>query len=152
MFLRVVSTIHLRSFRLEILRSVLSCFPMGIDWETRPSRRDERGYVERWVPEHKYARNGWVLEHRLVMEDFLGRELDPDEVVHHVNEVKDDNRIENLWLCSKAEHSKIHRMGSSHQVETIAKIRKTQRTRNVRDRFARDFHGKFTKKNEKLEA
>ena len=60
---------------------------------------DKDGYVLIHQPGHPYAdRHGYVREHRLVMEQELGRHLSPDEVVHHKNKNKQDNRPENLGL------------------------------------------------------
>ena len=66
----------------------------------------EQGYIYRWKPEHPFADNqGYVREHRLVMEEYIGRYLTKEEVVHHKNGVKTDNKIENLFLfISNSEH------------------------------------------------
>lgn len=45
---------------------------------------------------------------RLLMEWKLGRKLNDDELVHHLNGNKQDNRIENLQIVSRAQHIKIH--------------------------------------------
>jgi hypothetical protein len=43
--------------------------------------------------------DGWVLEHRRVMAEKLGRPLLPDEIPHHKNGVRTDNSPANLELC-----------------------------------------------------
>ena len=49
-----------------------------------------------------------VGEHILVMENHIGRRLAENEVVHHINGNKLDNRIENLQLMTNAEHVRMH--------------------------------------------
>ena len=50
-----------------------------------------------------------ILEHRAVMEDHIGRELKDGEVVHHINCVRDDNRLSNLDLLSPTGHAETHK-------------------------------------------
>lgn len=70
---------------------------------------DNFGYILVWCPYHPYANHlGYVKEHRLIMEKSIGRFLKKGEVVHHINEIVSDNRIENLKLMSLGEHTLYH--------------------------------------------
>ena len=90
-------------------------------------RKDVHGYIHILKRGHPYANyQGYVREHRLVMEAKLGRYLLPTERTHHKNGIRDDNRPENLTLFAS---ESIHR---SH---------------HARNR-PRDWHGRFVGRKE----
>lgn len=67
------------------------------------------GYVHVSMPDHPFATaDGYILQHRLVMEKIVGRFLLPSEDVHHKNEIRHDNRPENLELKTHSEHLREH--------------------------------------------
>ncbi|MBB5709297.1 HNH endonuclease [Sphingomonas xinjiangensis] len=80
-------------------------------WNAGTSRgwTDKRGY--RWLYVEENGRKVARREHRVVMERHLGRKLEPWELVHHLNEDKADNRIENLAVQTFGEHTVEHHTG-----------------------------------------
>ena len=54
--------------------------------------------------------DGWRAEHRVVMEKKLGRKLTSNEIPHHKDEDKANNRIKNLRLMTRSKHTKLHRL------------------------------------------
>lgn len=68
----------------------------------------------------KVEGRGWVSEHRYIIEQQLSRRLNLGETVHHINEVKDDNRVENLMLfVSSGAHRRYHRNSNLVKPEEI---------------------------------
>ena len=66
------------------------------------------GYIYIYSPNHPNKnKDRYVFEHRLVIEQNIGRVLRKDEQVHHINGNKQDNRIENLKVVTNSEHLKL---------------------------------------------
>jgi len=71
--------------------------------------KHSKGYVLVKDPSHPRSHNGYVLEHVLIAEKKLGRPLKTNEVAHHINGIKDDNRPENIEVMTRSAHSVHHR-------------------------------------------
>jgi len=69
-------------------------------------KKDKQGYW--YIRVWRYGKAQFIREHRLIYEQYLGREIDRDEAVHHKNGILEDNRIENLELMDFRTHGLIH--------------------------------------------
>jgi hypothetical protein len=81
--------------------------------EKNPLFKGERklrcGYVVLYRPEHPMSDiTGYILEHRLVMSNHLGRLLLTNEDVHHIDENPLNNEISNLQVLTRSEHTTLH--------------------------------------------
>lgn len=77
------------------------------------SDRDLNGYRVIYMPGHPRAMtndtwDGYVYEHLVVAENNLGRPLRKDEVTHHLDEDRSNNRHENLLVLERGQHIKLH--------------------------------------------
>lgn len=87
---------------------------------------DKDGYVKTYAPDHPWPRKGgYVRENVRVMELTIGRRIAPDESVHHKDANRQNNRLDNLELMKRGQHSSHHR-----------KIDSASRRRNALGRFA----------------
>ena len=69
------------------------------------------GYIMILKPEHPRGKSnmGYVFEHILIIEKKLGKFLKKNKIIHHINGIRDDNRIENLIVITRREHSSEHK-------------------------------------------
>lgn len=105
---------------------------------------NKNGYIMVLQPGHPHGHKGYVLEHRLIMERYLGRYLKEFECVHHINEIKTDNRMENFFLTSIKEHTILHKSGQKISMESRRKGRTTYRnTRKAGKGRKRQNNGRF---------
>jgi len=111
------------------------------------------------VPVHpNCTKNGYVLEHRIVMENHIGRLLNLNEVVHHKDKNKKNNHISNLELLNYKEHARLHGLEQGKQMvelkcpscNTIFHRRKGQtylvKTKNSYTCCSRSCRGKLSRK------
>lgn len=86
---------------------------------------DGCGYILIYKPNHPFARRGSISEHRFTVEQQIGRYLLSKEECHHLNEIKDDNRPENLMaFASKSAHKRFEGKGNVKSDEIIFDGRK----------------------------
>ena len=91
--------------------------PNRTDGAVRIQRR-RLGFDSKAVVFHREFENGGYIHvrkgdsyqrrNRIVAEQKIGRKLKSNEVVHHINGIKTDDRPENLYVCTRAEHTPIH--------------------------------------------
>jgi len=88
--------------------------PYNPENRRKGAKRIDEGYV------FINCGNGeWKAEHRLIMEKYLKRPLQPGEQVHHINGVKTDNQLDNLFVFNRRDHSTGH-------MKTKLELAKTQ--------------------------
>jgi len=96
-----------KAYRLKIDKHHFCCRDCYYEWRKdiknhprwKGGKVEMLGYIFVKSPGHPFANDcGYVKRSRLVMEHHLGRYLKPEETMHHINGIRDDDRIENLQL------------------------------------------------------
>lgn len=81
------------------------------------------GYWYLYMPDHPNAikEGRYIAEHRFILEKKIGRLLTSDEISHHKNGIKTDNRPSNLELKTISEHNRLHANERSRNKKGIFK-------------------------------
>jgi hypothetical protein len=104
---KLCSTKCIAAYNSRILSKFLD-IPSCIEGASRKLDKT-LGYVRVYAPMHPEANTwGYVYEHRLIAENIIGRRLEMNEIVHHKNGKRWDNRPENLEVMDKNDHARLH--------------------------------------------
>jgi hypothetical protein len=112
----LLSKLKLRKLSSAVRAVHSSNYSIQINYlELRVSKKVRylNGYRLIYLPDHPSAMTslnwtGYVYEHIAVAESFLGRRLAKDEVVHHLDLNRSNNRTENLLVLLRSQHVKLH--------------------------------------------
>ncbi len=120
------------------------CYSGKFTYQFKGRVGDGRGYIKIYKPDHPYAVNKKVLEHRLVMEKFLDRYLISNEIVHHINGIKNDNRLENLVLMTRSTHNGLHSLENKVMLgRELSQVTKNRISLKLKEYWSK--HNKMTK-------
>ena len=103
------SIVHRRLKKLGLLRTASEARKISLrqgkaNWKGGRVK-SKGGYIKVLAPDHPRARkDGYVLEHILVWEEYHQKQLPEDWIIHHLNRKRDDNRPENLFAMPRRCH------------------------------------------------